>query len=259
MGGQIRSADAGGERRTKRWPGRYGRRAVLAGAAAAGAGAVASLAGGSGVAQASGKPVELGQTSNTAGTTAVITSSGTGLQGQTTTEKASGVAGIDLGSTGTGHGTYGISVRGTGVYGKLGTESVPPPTSAAVGGYDASEGGNVGVYGYSATGTGVYATTDAGTALQVDGLATFGAQSAVYIYGPLNYGNCGVATVPKGKKSATTSGPFYPGAIVLATIQQAESGVYLEAAEPSTGKLTITLSKAAAKDLAVAWFAIQQT
>jgi hypothetical protein len=89
---------------------------VLAGAAAAGAGAVAGLAGGTGVAQASGKPVELGEVNSANASTTINASKGTGLIGVTNTAKASGVAGIDDGTTDTGHGAYGRSTNGTGVY-----------------------------------------------------------------------------------------------------------------------------------------------
>jgi hypothetical protein len=248
---------------SERWRVRYGRRAVLAGAAAAGAGAMASLAAGTGVAQAASNPVELGETNSTSGTTEVISSSATGLQGQTSTQGASGVAGLDTAGISGSHGVYGRSLNGTGVYGKLGTGAVPPAVSesAGVAGYDATGDVNIGVYGYSGTGYGVYAYSDSGIALQVDGPAEFSAGGSVYLSGQLHYAGAGVATVPKGKKTVIVKdvGLVFTDSMVLATIQQAQSGVYIEAAQPGTGKITITLSQAAKSDLPVAWFVVQPT
>lgn len=97
---------------------RMGRRALMLGAA--GAGAAASL-----IAQteqadaATGGDVILGSASNQAtGTTEVTSSSGTGFRGNASTVGQSGVAGIDT-SGGVGHGTYGRSTNGVGVYGVL--------------------------------------------------------------------------------------------------------------------------------------------
>jgi hypothetical protein len=221
--------DAGGagqEPKSKAPRGSYGRRSVLAGAAAASAGAVAGLAGGTGVAQAGSGPVELGQVNHASATTLVIASSGTGLAGQTSTKNASGVAGIDNGSTATGHGTYGRSANGNGVYG----------TSTL---------GN-GVYGSSTAGAGVFAATDTGFGLVVLGRAMFS--------------NSGVATVKKGRATVTVTvtapDVVGPNSIILATIQTPQKGVYIEGAVPGSFKITITLNKAATADMRVGWFAL---
>src|SRR5215469_7636624 len=82
-------------------PARYGRRALMLGAAATGAGVAASLVGG-GLADAApggSAPVLLGKSNTTGGTTSVASRSGTGLAGHAAASNQAGVSGV---STGTG-------------------------------------------------------------------------------------------------------------------------------------------------------------
>ena len=75
---------------------RYGRRALMLGAAGAGAGITAALVAGPEAAQAAdGNPVLIGESNSARATTSVNTVIGTGLQGSTTQGGQSGVAGID--------------------------------------------------------------------------------------------------------------------------------------------------------------------
>jgi hypothetical protein len=244
MGEQARSdrsAGAGGrERAAGAGRGGYGRRAVLAGAAAAGVGAVAGLAGGTGAAQAAdGSPVELGETNHASATTWVITSSGTGLAGRTSTAHASGVAGIDDGGTGTGNGVYGRSTTGTGVYG----------TSAD----------GQGVLGASTVGYGVFGTSGVHGVGVVAANENLNGGLALQVIGQAEFTTTGVVTVKKGHSSVTVSASWVSSEmIVLATIQELQAGVYLAAAKPGSGKFTISLNKAATADLPVGWFVISR-
>jgi hypothetical protein len=281
-----------------------GRRAVLLAAAAAGAGAAAGLAGGPGVAQAGGSPVELGQSNTASATTAVSTSSGDGLSGRTTANGGAGVSGADAspgggfgvqgtsangkGVSGTssasagvygqtsatghagvhgtdasgepgGYGIYGTSVNGYGVYGiapepdagsggvfgQFGSGSIPALPGFLVSGVVGADlsVGNTGVSGLSLAGTGVYAASNTGTALSV--------------FGKVQFSSAGLATVRKGRKTVTvTTSAVTASTLVLATLQKAQNGVYIAAAAPKAGSFTITLNKAAAGDLPVAWFFI---
>src|ERR1700691_4498897 len=71
----------------------YGRRALVLGAAAAGAGAAVGLLGGADPAGAATEYVVLGGSNSTSGTTSVTASDGDGLQGITTQAGQNGVEG----------------------------------------------------------------------------------------------------------------------------------------------------------------------
>ena len=87
------------------------------------------------------------------------------------------------------------------------------------------------------------ADSSAGTALVVNGKVTFSTS--------------GTATVPKGQASVTVSQPgVTPTSLVLATLQEAQSGTGAEAAVPGTDSFTITLTIKAKVALPVAWFVI---
>jgi hypothetical protein len=163
MSERGRPGEAGQERRAGTRQGRYGRRAVVLGAAAAGAGAVAGLTGGTGVAQAAGSPVELGQLNTSTASTVVSTSGGSGLYGETTANARAGIKGVDNSPDG-GYGVYGSSQLGMGVYGtSADSAGVYGQTSssgqAGVQGADNSGEQGYGVYGTSQAGYGVYATS----------------------------------------------------------------------------------------------------
>jgi hypothetical protein len=97
-----------------------------------------------------------------------------------------------------------------------------------------------------ASGTGVLAeNTAGGTALQVAG--------------PAACSRSGVLTVAAAKTSATQAGVALGSAsLVLATLQQNLSGVYVRAAVPnvSGGSFTVYLSKAPTATAKVAWFVV---
>ena len=167
--------DQAGDRTPASLPARYGRRALMLGAAATGAGVAASLVGG-GMAEAApdlSPPVLLGKTSTASGTTRVVSRGGSGLAGRAATKGQSGVTGYDtfaggsgLSSGVTGHsengyGVNGISVRHTGVVGtsfrvgQSGTAGIDfCTTKGAQGIYGQSNNGN-GVFGISFKGNGV--------------------------------------------------------------------------------------------------------
>ena len=130
---------------------RYGRRAVMLGAAAAGVGIVAGLVAGAEPAGAANNgPVLLGETNTAVGTTLINTTSGNGLQATTSENGESGLLGSDL-SSGGGYGVLGTSENGTGVQGEAATNG-----RSGVSGIDTSTGGGHGTYGRSEHGTGAY-------------------------------------------------------------------------------------------------------
>jgi len=181
---------------------RYGRRALMLGAAAAGAGITVGLVAGARPADAAdGQAVLLGQNgpnANTAASTTQINTTsgdglqantsgdsgshgvlgtstlGTGVQGQTEGNRQSGVSGIDTSPSG-GHGTYGQSKKGVGAYGEtLGTGGY------GVYGHDASQDGASGVIGDSTKGIGVIGVS-------IDGDGVFGISEngiGVFAFGP---------------------------------------------------------------------------
>jgi hypothetical protein len=205
---------------------RLGRRALMLGVAAAGAGTVVSLAAGEGPAgAATGGDVILGKSNKAGNSTVVTTTSGNGLQGQTYAEDQSGVYGND--ESGGGYGVYGNSANGIGVYG--------------------SGTGSTGVYGFSAAAVGVLASSDTGTALLVEGVVGFS--------------RSGVATVAAGTSSVVVSG-VYPdltaSSMVLATPQGYLAGVCVAGvvSDVSASEFTIHLNKTVKTALPVAWFVI---
>ncbi len=251
-------------------PRRYGRRALMLGAAATGAGVAASLAGGgladaADAASATGAApagpatpaapdepelksaaVLLGKSNAAHATTQVITRSGTGLKGQTFASASAGVIGMDAGAQKGGHGMYGHSVHGDGVLGisdkgngVVGQGSTPG--MAAVKAVDANQGGGAyGIFAQSVHGTAIWATSGQGTALKVDGTARFS--------------HSGVVSIPKGHKSMTFSKPgLSDGDVILATIQRPQSGVSIEGAQAGNDSFTITLSKAPASAISIGW------
>jgi hypothetical protein len=157
------SKEHAGNRENKKTSSRsYGRRALMLGAATAGAGAAASLvATAEPAVAADGSAVLLGKSNKASATTKISTKTGDGLEGSTSAAGSSGVYGNDT-SGGGGYGAYGESANGTGVYG-----TITGDTSGhfAVEGTDQStgDGGGAGVGGSSTNGTGVYGTSTNGT------------------------------------------------------------------------------------------------
>jgi hypothetical protein len=237
---------------------RFGRRALMLGAAATGAGVAASLAGGAGAEAApdGSGAVQLGKNNSTHSTTQVITRGGSGLKGQTYASGQSGVVGFDTSTASGGHGVYGHSIHGFGILGISEHSSgiVGQNTTAGqsgVAGIDMTPGsGGHGVFGQSSKGDAVYCTSENGNALH----CSSSKGNALFVEGKAKFSNSGVTDVPAHKKTLTISnGTVTPGSIVLATIQKPQSGVYIEAAEPGSGSFTITLSAAPSGPLPIGW------
>ena len=160
---------------------------------------------------------------------------GGGVYGQSqghTAKKATGAesAGV-AGVSDTYTGVAGVSSGGYGVYGATFLEG-----SSGVIGVDLSDGG-----------VGVSAQSTSGTALQVEGVATFT--------------RSGVVSIAAGKSTATHSGvPLTSTSLVLGTLQNSVSGVYVEAVVPNVSghSFEIVLSKAvpSGKTAKVAWFVV---
>jgi hypothetical protein len=222
---------------------RHGRRALILGAAAAGAGLAADLVAG-GTAEAapdSAKPVLLGKTNLTNGFTVVGSKHATGLTGHTHTKGNSGVAGIDFSRTKGANGVYGETRHGVGVLG------IGFGGGNGVGGHSDSSGRSA-VFGVDSAphgGTALLGQSRHGLALHAEGKVKFSKSS-------------GVATVPGGQRTATIQvGGMTTSGKVFVTIQQAQSGVHIEGAEPGDECFTLTLSKNPSAPLRVAWFVLE--
>jgi hypothetical protein len=168
---------------------RVGRRALMLGAAAAGAGVAASLVVGADPANAetaatTSKAVLLSKSNTAKATTTVVTKAGNGLEGVTSADDCAGVAGDDTSANGgfglygtstDGYGVYATSESGKGVYGQsTDSDGLHGQTSGdgACGayGYDGSSGGGYGVNGQSTNGTGVIGQTTADGLSGVEGV-----------------------------------------------------------------------------------------
>jgi hypothetical protein len=237
---------------------RFGRRALMLGAATTGAGVAATLAGGaSAQAEPAGSAaVLLGKNNSAKSTTQVITRGGDGLKGQTYARDHSGVTGFDTSSASGGHGVYGRSVHGFGILGisEHGTGIVGQNSTAGqsgVAGIDMTAGsGGRGLFGQSSKGDAVFCTSESGTALH----CTSPKGTALLVDGKAKFSNSGVTNVPAHHRTVkVTNGSVTPESIVLATIQKPQSGVYIEAAEPAAGSFTITLSAGPSSPLPIGW------
>ena len=161
----------------------YGRRALMLGAAGAGAGIAAGLVGSGQAQAANGNPVLLGESNSATRATAVSSRSSDGLQGTTSADLQSGVVGSDSSSGGGfgvsasskhGFGVAATAPEGTGVYGGTGPAASPFGVSGSYGlyGEDTSTGGGHGVAGASTNGTGVRGTTQANGQSGIAGIDT---------------------------------------------------------------------------------------
>ena len=209
---------------------RYARRALMLGAAVAGAGAAASLAVPGPAEASNGKPVLLGEPNTATAATSVSNADGDGFAGSTSAAGHSGIRGNDTGRG--GYGLAGFSVNGIGVHGR-----------SAHGAAIVGEASNaVGVYGSSVNATGVFAKGP--IALAVDGPAIFSTS--------------GIATVKQGTQSVTvTLAAAAASSVVLATIQQDRAGITVQSAVPIAGSFTITLTGKPAADTNVGWFVLE--
>lgn len=231
------------------------------GAAAAGAGVAASLAGGS-LAEAApdaGGAVQLGKSNSAKATTQVITKGGDGLKGQTSATNHSGIVGFDTSSGPGGHGVYGHSVHGDGVLGisqhKTGVAGQCSTVGeSGVAGIDMTPTtGAHGLFGQSPHGDALYATSSNGVAVRgqsANGLA-------LHVEGRAKFAHSGVVTVPSGHTTAHVSVPgMIASNIVLATIQNPPGGISLEGATAGSGGFTVTLSASGEQSVKVGWMVL---
>ena len=168
-------------------------------------------------------------------------SDGRAIWGASSGEGGIGVYGTATGgasSGGTGTGVWGESDQGPGVFGTSASDTyagVYASTSNAKGIALYASAGNkdaVGVYAYTpGGGTAVFAWSAYGRGLSVEGRASFSTS--------------GFINVAAGKSSVTVKNDqFRTAAWAVATLRKHVSGVYVTAAVPAKGKLTIYLNKA---------------
>lgn len=170
---------------------------------------------------------------------------GTGVRGDGV--QGNGVRGKSY--SGSASGVYGENVnRGYGVAGRsnahgLGVDGI---FAAATLGENTADG--IGVWARSQGGVGLYADAinlDTAVAIKTRGITQFS--------------RSGKATIRAGRASFTKTGiRIDPGSLVLATLQQDRSGVYVRSAAPNaTGdSFTIKLNKAVGSDTKVGWFIV---
>jgi hypothetical protein len=104
-------------------------------------------------------------------------------------------------------------------------------------------GAGPGVIGSCATGVGVLAESAEGTALRVSG--------------KLELSRSGLASVPKGAKTATVQLPGVASStLVLATVQGSSGKVAVANVIPSAGEFTVNLTAVAKGPLNVAWIVV---
>jgi hypothetical protein len=208
---------------------RRSRRALLTGAAAGAAAVAAKTLTPTPAQAADGDPVLLGQTNTSDNATTINTPFESALIGISSTD---GGALVAINKFEQGYGVF-ASSAGIGVLARGGDTGV-----------DAF--GGVAVRAGTSDGVGVWTSTEPhkGTALQVEGRATFS--------------RSGRAMVPAGATSVTVTGvDLTPESLVLATLQQdLGSRVFVRAAVPSvaSGSFKLYLSRAAAVAAPVAWF-----
>ena len=168
-----------------------------------------------------------------------VSTSGDGVRG----DSDSGV-GVE-GFSNTSVGAYGGSQALTGVQGYSGPSGPSTtPTKTGVHGYSDIDATSTGVHGQATSGTGIRATSATGTALRVEGKASFS--------------RSGRARVPAGKAwvDVTVPGGIASTALCFANLTVYRAGVSVAAvrpAYPSAGKLRIYLSKALRTATYVSW------
>jgi hypothetical protein len=192
----------------------------------------------------------------TSATSVVNTSSGSDAFSAHTNGAASALVGFSSGSS-TSFGVYGATDLGRGVYGQAtGTGGVGVRALSSNGnGLNATAlSSGSGVEGHSNSGIGVLGVGDSSsaTALKAQGKSTF--------TGKTTFARSGKLTISAGTSSATKS-PISLGstALVLATIQGNQAGVYVQGVTQvagSSGSFTIHLNTNTSVDLPVGWFVV---
>jgi hypothetical protein len=124
-----------------------------------------------------------------------------------------------------------------------------------VGVYGSSQNGGIGVQGSSGTGIGVSAASTTGTALQVEGVATFSRSGTALIAG----------TTANPEASVTVAGvSLSSGSLIFATLQAyvASAGVTPSVAvaavvpDAQAGAFTIYLTAPVTVSVTIAWFVV---
>ena len=221
-----------------------------------------------------------GQSFGGEGVLGTVAISGTGVHGTTPDTGGYGVHGENSGG---GAGVYGTSVSGEGVYAQSGSTPGTDPgqtrngvhgvTDAAnyasifgehVNGGTAVQGNSLsgngkGVLGLGATG--VFGLPTSGGTGVLGSTSFDGSGIAVYAAGPAKFDLSGLATIAAGNSTVTlTQVSLRSGSLILATLQNKVTGIYVASAVPNvTGsKVTINLNKVvpSGKTAKVAWFVV---
>jgi hypothetical protein len=154
----------------------------------------------------------------------------------------SGGSGVYGENDGTGYGTSGRAITGTGVFGE-GLTGVRGNSLGAADGVDGTANNSCcsAVYGQnSGTGNGVAGRADSGTGV----LAASTGGIALKVTGKATFSTSGVAVVPTGSTHVkVTMAGATTSSMILATVQQA-GGFYVKYALPASGSFTIFLNKA---------------
>jgi hypothetical protein len=172
-------------------------------------------------------------------------------------------------NTGAAHGVQGVaSASAAGVYGTSGdTTNAPSPVNlTGVFGYSVAGDGtttlgagvwgvsdDVGVYGGGGTGV----VGDGGTSgTGVEGFSVNG--YGLYVSGKVRFATrSGKFSVAKGKTSvAKTVAGMSSGNIVIAVLQQAETGTWVRAAVAASGKFTVYFNRALPTASSVGWLVL---
>jgi hypothetical protein len=168
-----------------------------------------------------------------------------------------GVVGFGGGGNGTG-----VEILGQGVAG-FGGASNGTGVAGTGGGNGAGVSGTGGgtgdgVQGTASTGNGMHgtATTAGGVGVLAENTA---GGTALKTTGPAVFSRSGLLTIAAGSAKGTVTGVALSSAsLVLATLQQDKTGLYVRSAVPNVAgsSFTINLSKAVTASITVAWFVV---
>jgi hypothetical protein len=180
---------------------------------------------------------------NASGVYGESTGGGFGVAGRTGGANRPGVLGDN---TGPGTGVQGRSNGGEGVFGAGATNGVHGETSnpGASGVYGENKSTGFGVAGRANSGTGVLADSSGGTALQVNGKASFS--------------RSGMVSVAPGATSASVAGVSLTAASLVFATLQTNVGVHIQGvvSNPSGNSFEVFLSSAALVPVPVAWLVL---
>jgi hypothetical protein len=200
----------------------------------------------------------------------------TSLTGAVTTNPILTVENTNVGSGGGiwGKGADGPGVAGSastnapGVTGLSGDDSGAPSNTALTGVFGYAQAGD----GVNTIGTGVWGVSDdvgvyggGGTGVfgdggdSGDGLAGYSKNGyGLYVTGKVKFSNrSGRISVAKGKTSISKSVPGMSSSnVVIAVLQQAETGTWVRAAVAATGKFTVYFNRALPSASVVGWLVL---